>query len=78
MLEVRGLTVKYGDLVIVDDVSFSVGSGQWLMIVGPNGAGKSTIVNAVSGGAQYGGKIYCMGNDLKSYKPQNIAKSMGV
>ena len=78
MLDIRGLSVRYGDLVIVDEVSFSVGSGAWLMIVGPNGAGKSTIINAISGGAQYSGHISCMGKDIKSYKPHDIAKIIGV
>ena len=77
MLELRGLTVRYGDKVIVDDVSFSVGDGQWLMIVGPNGAGKSTIINAISGGAPYSGNIRCMGRDIKSYKAHDIAKIIG-
>ena len=77
MLDIRNLTVQYGDLVIVDDVSFSVESGQWLMIVGPNGAGKSTIINAVSGGAPYSGSIECMGRDIKAYKPHDIAKILG-
>jgi len=78
MLEINNLTVQYGDLVIVDDVSFDVDSGQWLMIVGPNGAGKSTIVGAISGGAPYTGQIDCMGRDVKAYKPQEIAKIIGV
>ncbi|MCL2111829.1 MAG: ABC transporter ATP-binding protein [Clostridiales bacterium] len=78
MLEVRNLSVRYGDLVIVDEVSFGVGSGQWLMIVGPNGAGKSTIINAISGGAPYSGSIDCMGRDIKSYRPHDIAKIIGV
>ncbi|MDR3365234.1 MAG: ABC transporter ATP-binding protein [Clostridiales Family XIII bacterium] len=78
MLEVRDLTVRYGDLVIVDQVSFRVKSGQWLMVVGPNGAGKSTIVGAISGGVSYGGHIECIGKDIKAYKPQSIAKIIGV
>jgi len=78
MLDIRGITVQYGDIVIVDDVSFSVGSGQWLMIVGPNGAGKSTIVGAISGGAPYRGQIECMGRDVKSFKPHDIARIIGV
>ena len=78
MLEVKNLTVRYGDLVIVDDVNFSLEGGQWLMIVGPNGAGKSTIVSAISGGAPYTGHIDCMGKDIKSYKPHDIAKIIGV
>jgi len=77
MLDIKELTVQYGDLVIVDDVNFSVGSGDWLMIVGPNGAGKSTIVNAISGGAPYSGCIECMGRDIKTYKPKEIAGIVG-
>lgn len=78
MLDVRGMSVRYGDLVVVDDVSFHVDGGQWLMIVGPNGAGKSTIVSAVSGGAPYSGLIECMGRDIKSYRPHDVAKIIGV
>jgi len=78
MLDVKGLTVQYGELVIVDDLSFSLNSGQWLMIVGPNGAGKSTIINAISGGTSYSGRIDCLGKDIRSYKPQDIAKIIGV
>jgi len=77
MLDVSGLTVRYDDLVIVDNVSFSVDSGQWLMIVGPNGAGKSTVVNAISGGAPYSGRIDCMGKDVRSYRPHDMAKIIG-
>jgi len=78
MLDVKGLSVRYGDLVIVDDVSFQVESGQWLMIVGPNGAGKSTIIGAVSGGVPHSGHIDCMGKDMVSYKPHEIARIIGV
>jgi iron complex transport system ATP-binding protein len=78
MLDIQNLTVKYGDFVIVDDVNFRVGNGQWLMIVGPNGAGKSTVINAISGGAPYCGQIECMGRDIKTYKPHDIAKIIGV
>ena len=77
MLEIRDLCVRYGDFVIVDDVSFSIDSGQWLMIVGPNGAGKSTIINAISGGAPYSGRIECMGRDIKTYRPKDIAGIIG-
>jgi len=78
MLDVQGISVQYGELVIVDNVSFCVDSGQWLMIVGPNGAGKSTILSAISGGAPYSGHIECMGKDIKTYRSQDIAKIIGV
>ena len=57
MLEVQNLSVRFGSAVIVNDVSFSVQDGDWLMLIGPNGAGKSTIVNAVSRGVPYTGTV---------------------
>ncbi len=78
LLELDDLTVKYGDLTIVDGVSFTLAPRQWLMIVGPNGAGKSTIVSAVSGGAPFTGSALFDGRDIRSYKPQELAKKLGV
>ncbi|AQT46591.1 ABC transporter ATP-binding protein [Bartonella choladocola] len=49
MLEIKNITVRFGGLVAVNDVSFSVGSHEILGLIGPNGAGKTTLFNAVSG-----------------------------
>jgi iron complex transport system ATP-binding protein len=78
VLEARGLTVAYGDLVIVDGVDFALPRGQWLMVVGPNGAGKSTIISALSGGAPYRGSVTVLGRDVRSYKPAALARVLGV
>lgn len=78
MLEVKNITVRYGSLVIVDDVSFTLKEKQWLMIVGPNGAGKSTVVNAVSQGVPYTGLIKYDGKDISKLSPSVLAKSLGV
>ena len=78
MLEVRNLHVQYGDFVILDDVSFDLAEGHWLMIAGPNGAGKSTIVNAICGGAPYTGEIRCHGKNVREMKPREMASRIGV
>lgn len=78
LLDVKNLTVRYGELTIVNDVSFSVSQGEWLMIAGPNGAGKSTIVSAVSQGAPYTGRILFENEDVKKMKPDRLAKKLGV
>ena len=78
ILDVRNLTVRYGLRTIVNDISFEVRSGQWLMIVGPNGAGKSTIVNAVSKGVPYTGEIFFAGTNIAKMKSFETARSIGV
>ena len=49
MLEVEGLSVAYGGLTALCEVSLRVGEGQFIAIVGPNGAGKTTLFKAISG-----------------------------
>jgi branched-chain amino acid transport system ATP-binding protein len=49
MLDVSGLTVSYGHVEAVREVSFHVDQGEIVSLVGPNGAGKTTILNAISG-----------------------------
>ena len=65
MLEVSGLTVSYGHIEAVRDVSFHVAEGTIVSLVGPNGAGKTTTLNAISGvvpAAQ--GSIRFQGRDI--------------
>ena len=49
MITVQGLTKRYGDRTVVDDVSFAVEEGETFGLLGPNGAGKTTIVETVAG-----------------------------
>ncbi len=78
MLKVENLTVTYGDLTILHDVSFRLEPGEWLMIVGPNGAGKSTLINAVTGGAPAKGRVFFEGKDIRAMKSYELARSVGV
>ncbi|HEV3087123.1 MAG TPA: ATP-binding cassette domain-containing protein [Candidatus Elarobacter sp.] len=48
-LEVRGVTMRFGGVVAVDDVSFGARAGEVLGVMGPNGAGKTTLFNVISG-----------------------------
>jgi branched-chain amino acid transport system ATP-binding protein len=70
MLEVNGLTVSYGHVEAVRDVSFRVAPGAIVSLVGPNGAGKTTILNAISGVVPAtGGRIRFQGHDITYARP---------
>jgi ABC-type nitrate/sulfonate/bicarbonate transport system ATPase subunit len=47
-IEVKQLTKKFGDLVVLDDINFNVKKGEFLAIVGPTGCGKTTFLNCLS------------------------------
>ncbi|HHY32970.1 MAG TPA: ABC transporter ATP-binding protein [Firmicutes bacterium] len=74
LLQVTGLTVRFGGLVAVDDVSFSVPEGSVTGLIGPNGAGKTTIFNALTGFlVPSGGRVVFAGQDVTRRKPHQLA-----
>ena len=49
MLEVKGLTMRFGGLTAVENANFEVNEGELVALIGPNGAGKTTIFNVLTG-----------------------------
>ena len=65
VLEVQGLRKAYGEIVVADDISFTLAQGQCLGVIGPNGAGKSSLFNLLTGVAQpQRGSIRLAGQEL--------------
>jgi ABC-type branched-subunit amino acid transport system ATPase component/ABC-type branched-subunit amino acid transport system permease subunit len=74
-LEVVGLTVSFGGLRAVDDLSLAVEPGRITGIIGPNGAGKTTLLEAISGFvAADGGAVLLAGHDITALKPHERAQ----
>lgn len=78
MLKAENIAVRYGEKMIVDDVSFHLQPGQWLMLAGPNGAGKSTLIHAIAQGAPYTGRFTLEGKDIRSLRPAQLAQKIGI
>ncbi len=78
LLEVRGLTKRFGGLVAVDDVDFSVAPHEMVGLIGPNGAGKSTLVKLIMGILRPdAGSIRFKGRELRGLPPWEIV-NLGV
>lgn len=77
LLRVENLTVAYGSIGAVKDVSFEVAEGEIVTLIGANGAGKSSVLRAVSGLVPYGGTISFDGRDLRKVPPDGIV-ALGV
>ncbi len=72
------ITVRYGSNTVVDDLSFHLEEGQWLMLAGPNGAGKTTLIEAIAQGVPYTGSIQWEGQDICTLKPAQLAQKIGI
>ena len=70
ILEVRGLTKRYGGVIAVDDVSFTVPAGRIMGLIGPNGAGKTTCFNMITGAiSPTAGTVSFLGEEIQGRKP---------
>ncbi len=73
LLSVEGLTVAYGAIRAVRDLSFHVDEGEIVAILGANGAGKSTTLNALMGLVPHaGGRIVLDGQEIHGLRPERI------
>ena len=78
MFEVRGLSVSYGGIEAVRDISFSVEEGKIVTLIGANGAGKSTTLRTIAGVVRpRSGKIVFDGEDITGKSPAYIV-SRGI
>lgn len=74
ILELKGLTKRFGGLIAVNDVSFKVREGGISGLIGPNGAGKTTIFNLITGVYKVTeGKILYKGQPIQNQEPYRIA-----
>jgi branched-chain amino acid transport system ATP-binding protein len=73
ILNVRGLTVRFGALVAVNNVSFDARRGHITSVIGPNGAGKSSLFNLISGAIRpSAGQVLFEGRDMTGARPDRM------
>lgn len=70
VLSIQDLTVSYGGVIAVSDVSFEVRPGQLVGLIGPNGAGKTSLIDAICGFTPYRGSAVLSGHPLEGLSAQ--------
>jgi branched-chain amino acid transport system ATP-binding protein len=74
VLEVRGVSVRFGGLTALDAVSLTVAPGEVLGVIGPNGAGKTTLLNVLCGFIRpNGGQVLIDGRQYHHLRPHQLA-----
>ncbi|HDS16720.1 MAG TPA: ABC transporter ATP-binding protein [Proteobacteria bacterium] len=78
MLKVTNLTKKFGGVIALNDINFSIAKGEVLGIIGPNGSGKTTLINCISGFAKAtAGEIVFNGRSIQGLAPHRIV-NLGI
>ena len=76
VLEIRNLCKSFAGLKAVDDVSFTLRTGDILGLIGPNGSGKTTLINVMTGLLRAtSGQVLVDGTDVSRFKAHRVAKS---
>lgn len=73
-LEIEHLSLRFGGLTVLDDLSLEVAAGELFALIGPNGAGKTSVFNCISGLYKGTGAIRFRGRDISRMKPHEIAR----
>jgi ABC-type branched-subunit amino acid transport system ATPase component len=76
MLEIDNVSKRFGGLLALSDISFSVGTGEIVSLIGPNGAGKTTCLNLITGFFRpSAGKVVYRNDDITGQAPYAIAQT---
>jgi branched-chain amino acid transport system ATP-binding protein len=74
LLKVENLSVRYGSIRAVTDISFSIEQGEILTLIGANGAGKTTTLRAVSGMLKPTGSVHFNGHNITGTRPDILLR----
>lgn len=76
-LAIENMSLRFGGLTVLDNVSFAVEPGELMALIGPNGAGKTSALNCISGIYRGSGAVRLRGKDIAGLAPHDIAR-LGV
>ncbi|MCL5874649.1 MAG: ABC transporter ATP-binding protein [Candidatus Thermoplasmatota archaeon] len=76
MIDIHGLTVRYGKKIALNNLDLRVGDGEHLILMGPNGSGKTTLLRALLGLVRYDGTISLNGKSTNGIARRELAREI--
>ncbi|MBU1055657.1 MAG: ABC transporter ATP-binding protein [Proteobacteria bacterium] len=78
-IDISGLSCAYGENTVLNDIGFSVKSGELFIIIGPNGSGKTSLLKTISGNMKYEeGGIKLSGRNINAFSRKSLARSIAL
>ena len=75
LVQVEGLSKKFGSVRALDEVAFEVAAGEWIAIMGPSGSGKTTLINILGGlDRPTGGRVVVDGTDVANLNERDLTR----
>jgi branched-chain amino acid transport system ATP-binding protein len=75
VMEMKNITLRFGGVVAIKDISFDIRQGEIRAIIGPNGAGKSSMLNVISGFyIPQEGEVFYQGKPRPQMRPYEVAR----
>jgi cobalamin transport system ATP-binding protein len=74
VIELRDVSVRFGGVTALHELSLAADAGSWVALIGPNGAGKTSALRALAGLVPFGGEIALDGRDVRSLGRRDLAR----
>jgi iron complex transport system ATP-binding protein len=79
IVDIKNILLKYRNNNIINDISFTVGAGEFFFFFGPNGAGKTTLLKIISGLLKnYRGTVYIAEKDIRDYSRRDLSRVLAI
>jgi iron complex transport system ATP-binding protein len=77
-LAFEGVTVELGGRAVVDRLTLTAATGEWVALIGPNGAGKTTALRAAAGHVRYRGSLRVGGREAAGLSRRELARELAL
>jgi osmoprotectant transport system ATP-binding protein len=78
IVEIKNLTKKYGDNIVLNNINLNISEGEFIVILGPSGCGKTTLLKIINNLIEFDtGEVFIKGKSIKEIDPIELRRNIG-